>query len=336
VGLSLVPDVGSLLIKEVLPGTPAERAGMVAGDRIVAVDGVTMGELERAVGKLRGKVGDPVVLTVAHAGRAGLEQKDLTLVREIIRVRAVTIRRLPDGVLVVVLSQFQDRVASDLVAALAGEERAHGKPRGIVLDLRGNPGGLLDQAIAVSDVFLPDGIVVSTRGRDGQGGDVARSSSGDRWDAIPLVVLVDAGTASAAEIVAGALQDRHRAHLVGQRTYGKGSVQSIFPLGDGSALKLTVSRYFTPSGRSIQETGITPDLEVAPAPDEPRALTPVDREENQDHHLGGKSGQGALPAVPRPPAPVRPAAGTPVAGGDKELDAAVELLETELGPVVPH
>jgi carboxyl-terminal processing protease len=216
--------------------------------------------------------------------------RTFTLTRELIHVLAVEGSLLEPGIGYIKLKQFQERTDEELLAAqkrLSGE--SGGALLGLVLDLRGNPGGLLDQAVRVADIFLPAGVIVTTVGRGGKKLDEERAREGGTWDSFPMVVLVNGGSASASEIVAGALQDHGRALIVGTQTFGKGSVQSVFEFADGSGLKLTVARYFTPSGRSIQEKGISPDVVVEQLDNQKlkdaKVREPEQRERDLDGHL---------------------------------------------------
>jgi carboxyl-terminal processing protease len=260
VGVEVDDDGGVIVVIETIPASPAARAGLVKGDRIVAVDDVpTKGQT--GSGRLRGRPGTSLALTVDRVGWG--EPRRMTLVRELIHVRAVESSLLPGGVGYVRLKQFQERADEEMAAALTHlQSEAGGHLTGLVLDLRGNPGGLLDQAVKISDLFLSSGVIVTTVGRGGHKLDEERARSYGTWDSFPIVCLVNGASASASEIVAGALQDHRRATILGTTTYGKGSVQSIFDLGDGSGLKLTVARYLTPSGRTIQGKGIAPDRVV--------------------------------------------------------------------------
>ncbi|HAU29534.1 MAG TPA: peptidase S41 [Rhodospirillaceae bacterium] len=268
-GLGIEVTMENGLVKVVSPidDTPAERAGVQAGDLIIKLDGEqVMGlSLSDAVDKMRGPVGTDIVITVLR-GESG-EPFDLTLTRAIIRVKSVR-SHVEGDVGYIRVTTFNTQTQPGIQEAFAALEKEKGdKLTGYVLDLRNNPGGLLDQAIAVSDDFLDSGEIVSTRGRLAE--DIRRynATPGDMAKGKPLVVLVNGGSASASEIVAGALQDQKRAILMGTKTFGKGSVQTIVPVtanGD-KAIRLTTARYFTPSGRSIQAEGIVPDIEVKPA-----------------------------------------------------------------------
>jgi len=246
--------------------TPAQRAGVKAGDLVIRLDekpvkGMT---LHQAVKIMRGKVGEKIVLTILREG----EQKPLkiTIVRDTIKVKSVRQRNLGDGFGYVRISQFQSRTGDNLAEAIDKLiEENDGKLKGLVLDLRNNPGGVLNAAVEVSDAFLDDGLIVYTEGRIANSQMKFSATPQRLIDGAPLVVLVNGGSASASEIVAGALQDHKRALILGTPTFGKGSVQTILPLNNNSALKLTTARYFTPSGRSIQAEGIVPDIEIKPA-----------------------------------------------------------------------
>ncbi len=266
-GIGVAIDVrdGWLTVHGVTEGSPAERAALQPGDRFLTIDGWAARDmpLSQAVRRMRGDPGTDVRVRIR---RVDVEDAiEVTLTREVISVEAVEARVLPDRVVYVRIRSFQGTTTEELRAALdraAEETRAAGGITGVLLDLRGNPGGLLDEAVRVSDEFLEEGVIVSTRGRDGALLDEARARRAGTRPAWPMVVVVDHFSASAAEIVAGALQDHHRATIVGARTWGKGSVQNIIELPDGSAVKLTVARYYTPDGTSIQAHGIEPDVEV--------------------------------------------------------------------------
>jgi carboxyl-terminal processing protease len=262
-GIEVTSEDGVVKVISPMDDTPATKAGIKAGDYITAIDGQSVVglTLNDAVKQMRGRVGQQIVLSIA---REGEESKDVTLTREIINVKSVKDHMEGDyGYLRI--SAFNEKTGQETEAAIRDLQSKNPKMKGLVLDLRNNPGGLLDQAIEVSDAFLDGGEVVSQRGRDAKDVERYNARPGDMLKGVPMVVLINSGSASAAEIVAGALQDRHRAELVGITSFGKGSVQTVIPLRGGAdgALKLTTARYYTPSGRSIQKTGITPDLEVA-------------------------------------------------------------------------
>ena len=263
-GIEVVQADGTLRVVSPIDDSPAERAGIKAGDTIVRIDGkpVQSDDLDGAVGSLRGKVGSDITLSVVHEGQS--DTVDIKLKREVIRVASVRGRMLEPGYAYVRISQFQADTGAQLQRRLDRLQKDNKAPlRGTILDLRSNPGGLLTSAVEVSDAFLDDGVIVTTRGRLKEADLSFRASPGDATGGAPLVVLVDNGTASAAEIVAGALKDNHRALLMGRRTFGKGSVQTVLPLDADHAVKLTTARYYTPSGISIQAAGIQPDIALA-------------------------------------------------------------------------
>lgn len=264
-GLGIEVGMEDGFVKVIAPidDTPAQRAGIKAGDLIIRLDdtpvkGLTLND---AVKIMRGKPGTDLVLTVV---REGVEQPlKITITRAIIKVKSVKSRVLEDGFAYVRISQFQSKTADNMVRAI-NELKKKSKPelKGMILDLRNNPGGVLNGAVAVSDAFLRKGLIVYTEGRVNDSKLRFNATPDDVLDGAPLVVLVNQGSASASEIVSGALQDHRRAIIVGNRTFGKGSVQTILPLSNGAAVKLTTARYFTPSGRSIQAEGIVPDIKL--------------------------------------------------------------------------
>ncbi|MCC7320522.1 MAG: S41 family peptidase [Rubellimicrobium sp.] len=269
-GLEVTQEDGWVKVISPMDGTPAEAAGLMAGDFITAVNGETlMGmTLDAAVTLLKGPAGSEVTITVAREGTP--EPFDVTLVRDMIELTAAR-ARLEGETVVLRVTTFSDQTFDQMAAGLAAQiELAGGieNVNGIVLDLRNNPGGLLNQAVLVSDAFLDAGEIVSTRGRGNVVGDRFNASPGDLAQGLPIVVLVNGGTASASEIVAGALQDHRRAVVVGTQSFGKGSVQTLMPLQGDAAMRLTTALYYTPSGRSIQALGISPDIVVQqPLPD---------------------------------------------------------------------
>jgi carboxyl-terminal processing protease len=262
-GLEITSEDGVVKVISPIDGTPAAKAGVKPGDYITAVNGQTVLGLSvnDAVKQMRGRVGETVTLTIA---REKTDPFDVKLVREIIQPKSVTYHEEGDyGYLR--LAGFNEKATEETRSAIDALKAKNPHLKGLVLDLRNNPGGLLDQAVGVSDLFLSGGEIVSQRGRDPHDIERYNAKPGVKLGGLPVVVLVNSGTASAAEIVAGALQDRHRAAVVGLTSFGKGSVQTVIPLRGGmdGAVKLTTARYYTPSGRSIQKTGIQPDLEVA-------------------------------------------------------------------------
>ncbi|WP_372016966.1 S41 family peptidase [Pseudoxanthomonas sp. 10H] len=255
---------GSLKVVAPIDDTPAARAGLLSGDVIIAIDGKPIAQVE-GMEPLRGAPGSKVTVTVVREGRD--KPFDVAIVRETIKVTSVRSRMLEPGYGYVRISTFQADTGADFQTHVGRlQAQAGGRLRGLVLDLRSNPGGLLTAAVQVADDLLESGGIVSTRGRIPISDTRFDATPGDRLKGAPVVVLVDAGSASAAEVLAGALRDNDRARVVGSRTFGKGSVQTVLPLDNGDSVKLTTARYYTPSGRSIQASGIVPDTELAPDP----------------------------------------------------------------------
>ncbi|PWG02989.1 S41 family peptidase [Sphingosinicella humi] len=284
-GLTVTLEDGAVKVIAPTEDTPAERAGIKAGDYITHLDGKLIygGTLDEAVEEMRGKPGTSTVLTIVRPGRD--KPFDVKLTRAIIELPAVK-WEVKDRVGVINVNTFNKTTTDSVLAAITGIEKSLGsQPLGYILDLRSNPGGLLDQAISLSDAFLEHGEIVSQRGRTK--GDIERyyARPGDAANGLPVVVLVDAGSASAAEIVAGALQDHHRAIVMGERSFGKGSVQTLLPLGSETALRLTTALYYTPSGRSVQEGGIKPDIVVPQLSDPDYKDRPIFRESDLRRHL---------------------------------------------------
>lgn len=264
-GLGIEVGMENGFVKVIAPidDTPAQRAGVKAGDLIIRLDGTPVKgmTLNDAVKVMRGEPGTDILLTIV---RDGVDKPlKITITRDVIRVRSVKSRMLEPGYGYLRISQFQSKTADNLVDAVRKLTSENEEPlQGLVLDLRNNPGGVLNGAVAVSDAFLEKGLIVYTEGRIADSILRFNATPDDVLDGAPLIVLVNQGSASASEIVAGALQDHKRAIIMGTKTFGKGSVQTILPLGSGAALKLTTARYYTPSGRSIQAEGITPDIEL--------------------------------------------------------------------------
>jgi len=354
-GIEITNRGGVLTVVSPIEDTPAARAGIHPGDQIVKIDGEFTKDLSLAdaVKKMRGPRGSKVVISVKREGVAQL--LDFTLTRENIQIQSVKYKDLGDGYGYVRITQFQERTATALEEALAALSGASGdKLRGLILDLRNDPGGLLSQAVKVADIFLDSGLIVYTDGRlDSQKQKYFAHKSGSHTE-FPIVVLVNGGTASAAEIVAGALQDHKRALVLGTQTFGKGSVQTILPLDDQSALRLTTALYYTPSGRSIQATGIVPDiamennvqLQKVEAKKSPQQQ--FLREENLPKHLenGNSRDPDADPSLKPAPKPIKDGGEEPSdeedapaedpavqgtmgeLGKDPQLDRALELLKS--------
>ena len=271
VGIEVSAEDGRVVVVTPIEGSPAARAGVRAGDIVLAVDGqpVTADRLEETIGRMRGRPGTLVRLAVGRAEEP--EPLVFALQRGEVHVHTVRAERLPGDYGYVRITQFSDSTPTDLLESLSGLMHRSGggsdvaslQPlHGLVLDLRGNPGGVLESAVSVADAFLERGLIVRADGRTAESRFQMSATPGDALGGEPLVVLVDGGSASGSEIVAGALRDHGRAALMGERTFGKGSVQTVIPLRDGQALKLTTSRYYTPSGTSIHEKGIEPDIVI--------------------------------------------------------------------------
>ena len=264
-GIEVTQENGFIKVVSPIDDTPAANAGIEAGDFITKVDGEsTLGKtLDEAVDKMRGPVGSEIIITVVREGVD--EPFDVSIIRDTIEIKAVK-ARTEGKTIVLRVSSFTSKTYPNLKDSLEKEIKAAGgleNVNGVVVDLRNNPGGLLNQAIRVSDAFLESGEIVSTRGRAAGDAERYNATPGDLTNGKPVVVLINGGSASASEIVAGALQDHHRAIIVGTKSFGKGSVQTIIPLSsDGAAMRLTTARYYTPSGRSIQSLGVSPDILV--------------------------------------------------------------------------
>ena len=323
-GLELTVQDGELTVVSPVAESPGERAGIRAGDRVLSIDGTSTKELTlaEAIRRMKGAAGTKVALEIMREGFSAPQR--LVVVRDRVRTQSVDLKVLDAGrrYAYVRIRTFQERTDKNLVKAL-DDARAQmgGQIRGLVLDLRNHPGGLLDQAVRVADVFLTSGVIVTTAGRGRRNVEVERAHEKDTEPNYPVIALVNKGTASASEIVAGALQDHGRAVFMGTPTFGKGSVQTIIELEDGSGLKLTVARYYTPKNRSIQERGITPDVvvaEVSPPRSDESQLT----ERDLKHHL---KNDGPAPATPAP-APLQAAPGGK-AGEDFQLKTAVDYLK---------
>ena len=312
-----------LVVVSPIEDTPAARAGVKAGDIVLKVDDNEMTPettLMDAVQMMRGPKGTAVTLTIYRESEP--EPLTFTLIRDVIRIKSVKHKIIEPGIGYIHLTQFQEHTAKDLRAAITAllDEKIHS----LILDLRNNPGGLLKSAQQVSEQFLESGqLIVSIKSRNGEETKyIANSVS--RLDGIPIVVLVNEGSASASEIVAGALQDWKRAVVVGTQTFGKGSVQTILPLSDGSALRLTTAKYYTPSGRSIQNTGIDPDIVVRPEIVKEVADSPIVREKDLARHLPDE-GEGDNLSSPAPPG--APGDRGKTAPQDAQLRKAIDLLK---------
>lgn len=342
-GIEITLRDGLLTVVSPIEDTPAYRAGVKAGDQIVKIDGELTKDLTllEAVKRMRGPQGSQVTISVR---REGVDRfLDISLTREVIKIRSVKSKLLEPGYGYIRLTQFQDRTTADLEDALTRFSRNGQELKGLVLDLRSNPGGLLSQAVKVADVFLDSGMIVYTKGRLNTQQQKYLAHPGGHTE-FPLVVLVNNGSASASEIVAGAVQDHGRAVVLGTQTFGKGSVQTILPLENGAALRLTTAMYYTPNGRSIQVTGVKPDHiveNVLPehiAANRQRGI----REENLRGHFDNTTSQETPPtqvqsiqAAPNPSTPLSPDASADEEaikegelGKDPQLDRALELLRS--------
>ncbi|HEX3342111.1 MAG TPA: S41 family peptidase, partial [Pseudolabrys sp.] len=330
-GMEVTMEDGVLKVVAPIDDTPAAKAGVQANDYITHIDdepvqGLT---LTQAVDKMRGPTNTKIKLRIVRKGQD--KPVEMTLTRDVIRVLSVRSHSEGDDVGYIRITQFNEQTSEGLKKAIADLTRQLGgvKIKGFVVDLRNNPGGLLDQAISVSDAFLDKGEIVSTRGRNAEETQRFNARPGDLTKTKPLIVLINGGSASASEIVAGALQDHKRATVIGTRSFGKGSVQTIIPLGSGNgALRLTTARYFTPSGRSIQAKGISPDIEVLQdVPDELKSKTDTKGEASLRGHLKGDEGKeqtGSQSYIP------------PEAKNDKALNMALDLLRgTQVNSAFP-
>jgi len=326
-GIEVTMEDGLIKVVSPIDETPAARAGILANDIITQIDGEQVQglTLNQAVDKMRGPVKTNVKLKILRSGKK--DPIDVTLTRDIIRIKSVRSREEGGDIGYLRVTQFNEQTFDNLKAAIDKIESdiPSDKLKGFVLDLRNNPGGLLDQAILVSDAFLDRGEIVSTRGRNADETQRFNAKSGDLINGKPLVVLLNGGSASASEIVAGALQDHKRATLLGTRSFGKGSVQTIIPLGSNGALRLTTARYYTPSGRSIQARGIDPDIEIIPdVPPELKGKDETEGEAGLRGHL--KNGETERPASSGyfPTDPTK----------DNQLHAALDFLRGTPNPAL--
>ncbi|MFA5321831.1 MAG: S41 family peptidase, partial [Smithella sp.] len=322
--IMIIKDV--LTIVSPLEDTPAFHAGLKSGDQILKIDGKTTKDITimEAVKKLRGPKDSKVTVTIMREKMN--TPKDITLTRAIIQVKSVKVKKIEGNIGYIRIAAFQERTADDLRKALKEVGEKNNPLKGLILDLRNDPGGLLTQAIEVSDIFLKAGVIVSTRGRAKNMDTKAEAVNDNNEISCPIVVLVNEGTASAAEIVAGALQDNSRALIVGMQTFGKASVQTVIPLGGGSALKLTTARYYTPKGRSIQAEGITPDI-IVPfirAAEEAEGNSERIREKDLTGHIKPAKEDGTKVDETQN----KDAKGSVDADKDNQLKAAMDILKS--------
>jgi carboxyl-terminal processing protease len=289
IGIEITMKDDVLTVVSPIEDTPAFKAGILAGDQIIKIDGALTKNLTLmdSVKRLRGPKGTKVSLTIMREGLA--KPREFTLIRDVIPVRSVRAELLEKHYGYIRVSQFQEKTDGEFDKAVkALEEESKGAMKGLILDLRNNPGGLLDQAVKVADRFIESGLIVSVEGRKEDQKMKFNAHSQGTIPSHPLIVLINGGSASGAEIVAGAIQDNGRGLLMGTHTFGKGSVQTIFPLKDGSGLRLTTARYYTPAGRSIQAKGIVPDIIVKPSPPEEEKVVPLPKlpsEKDLERHL---------------------------------------------------
>ncbi|HUP67265.1 MAG TPA: S41 family peptidase [Sphingomicrobium sp.] len=338
-GLGLTVSMEDGIVKVIAPteDTPAWRAGIKSGDYITHINGEFLNNLslDEAVSKMKGDPGTSVKLTLIRPGRD--KPLDVSLVRERIELHPVK-WEIKDGIGIININTFSGNVADATKSALLSIDKATGgKPLGYVVDLRSNPGGLLDQAIDVSDAFLESGEIVSQRGREKDDIERYYARPGDMAHGLPVIVLVDAGTASASEIVAGALQDHRRALIMGEKSFGKGSVQTVVQTGPESALRLTTARYFTPSGRSVQAGGIDPDIAVPQLTDPDYKERRVVREADLRRHLLAQAKVEdkllEADATPDPRFTLTSAQLEKQGVKDFQLDYALKTLKRLVGPV---
>jgi carboxyl-terminal processing protease len=304
VGIEVAAAGSAVKVLHTVAGSPADRAGMRSGDEIVQIDGKDVADdVQGAIANMRGVSGSAVTFTVRRPGAPGLLH--FTLLRANVRVHSVQFQPLVPGIGYLRITRFTDTTPNEVAAAIAALRRDNPRGlKGLVLDLRDNPGGVMESGVEVADEFLNEGVIITAQGRTRDARFEMDATPGDLLEGAPLVVLVNSGTASAAEIVCGALKDHGRALLIGQKTYGKGTVQTVFPLAYGGAVKLTTSRYFTPSGGSVQGRGIVPDIEV----DSPS----------------------------RSPADIETAKGAPsLQSRDAEVRLALRTLKSQLRPAAP-
>lgn len=309
-GIEVTQENGYIKVISPIDDTPAFRAGVKAGDLIIALDGQTVQgmSLNEAVEKMRGAPRSDIKLTIRREGAEG--PINLTLTRDVIRIQVVRSRLEGGDVAYIRVSSFNEQTETALRRALQQlRSQAGGNLKGLVLDLRNNPGGLLDQAVQMSDDLLEQGEIVSTRARRAEDAQRWNAKAGDIASGLPIVVLINGGSASASEIVAGALQDHQRAIVIGQRSFGKGSVQTVMPLPGNGAIRLTTARYYTPSGRSIQGTGIDPDIEVLMSREEPAPRFGPERESDLRGSLRNEGGTPQTQSGP-PPRELPPVAKT--------------------------
>lgn len=320
IGIQIGVKEGMLTVIAPIEDTPAYRAGIKSGDKIIKINNESTKDmsLHDAVSKMRGVPKTSVTITILREGWK--ETKDFTIIRDIIRIKSVKSKVLEDGIGYVKISQFQEQTATDLSTAM--DKLMQEKINALVLDLRNNPGGLLNSAVDVTSQFLPPGkLVVYTKGKTGERTEYHTEGVKPSY-IIPMIVLINQGSASASEIVAGALKDHSRAVILGTQTFGKGSVQTVIPLTDGSGIRLTTARYYTPNGRSIQTTGITPDITVKLEAKNGKKEHPVIREKDLERHLENEQMEE------KPKEPEEMVSVVVEEKEDLQLQRAIDLLKT--------
>jgi carboxyl-terminal processing protease len=336
-GIEVTQENGFIKVISPIDDTPASKAGVKSGDIITALDGKTVQglSLQDAVDKMRGPPNSKITLTIK---REGVDKPvEVSMLREVIHIQVIKQRMEPDNIGYVRLTQFTEQADAGLKQAVKTlRQQAGGKLKALILDLRNNPGGLLDQAVAISGDFINQGEIVSTRARHTEDAQRWDAKGNDVIDGLPLIVLINGGSASSSEIVAGALQDHHRAVLLGTRSFGKGSVQTVIPLPGNGAMRLTTARYYTPSGRSIQGQGIAPDVTVAETREETPRFGP-EREADLNHVLknqGGTPDTSAAPRIDLPPIakdiPAKPPENFPKSDPAKPDDTDFQLQQALL------
>ncbi|MBT7696689.1 MAG: S41 family peptidase [Desulfobacterales bacterium] len=309
IGIVITMPKGILTVISPIEGTPADRAGVQSGDIIIEIDGEYTKDMKLwdAVDKMRGKKGTPVIITITRKGVG--EPIEFTLVRDIIPVISVKSTTLKPGFAYIRITNFQDKTTKELENALNELEGKETQIKGLILDLRNNPGGLLNESVSVSDLFLDKGTILSIKGRHEKNTNHFTANPNKVKREYPIVLLINSGSASASEIVAGALQDNKRALILGTTSFGKGSVQTVKPLRDGAGLKYTIARYYTPSGKSIQAKGIEPDIVV-------KQMISIDENDNDDKYMKEKDLKNHLQAEPEK---------------DKKTNKKTELEKTKYG-----
>jgi carboxyl-terminal processing protease len=330
-GIEITLKDGVLTVVSPIEDTPAYRAGIASGDQILKIDGkfTKNMSLADAVKKMRGQEGTKVTLTIMREGFS--EPKNFTLTRAIIQIKSVKYKRLEDDLGYIRITQFQEKTDHDFKEVLHQLESGEKPLKGLILDLRNNPGGLLDQAVKISDLFIDEGLIVYTEGKVENQRIKFFAHKNEQTRDYPMVALVNGGSASGSEIVAGALQDHGKAVVVGTKTFGKGSVQTIIPLDDGSGIRITTAKYYTPNGRSIQAKGITPDIIVEDKLVSEKEMKRIQflKESDLEHHLPGEEGEAPSEEVePKVKQEAKKEVGEEAKKDDPPLEEAIRLLKS--------